>query len=178
MVFSNYMRSILTRAFRRSVMQRIGEKAVQQIVLRTRGQYQGVNSLTAETGVRGKALAKLKRSTQRTRRLSKKLNESVTSRGQERSNLSWTGQMLDAITYKLRNRVTAIFSRANTVKVFVKGSGRTDSKLNNAQVAELVQNKGKNRRARPFMNLTAKDQKTLQKIMQKEIIDLIRADRR
>lgn len=76
-----------------------------------------------------------------------------------RSNLTYTGQMLDAIDFKVSRGV---------VTVFIKNNKRSDGKNTNKEVAEYV------RDARPFFTLTVPEQRVLFRDIEKNVRDFIR----
>jgi hypothetical protein len=79
-----------------------------------------------------------------------------------KSNLTFTGQMLDALK---------VDARQSFVKVFVDKSGRKDSDLTNAKVAEHVARNG-----RPFMGLTQRNKKIIDKEIERETRAIIRRE--
>ena len=84
---------------------------------------------------------------------------SFSSGNQKRSNLTLTGQMLDALTFKVSGR---------EVRVFVANTPRKDSDLTNAQVANFVQDD------RPWLRLARKEWDIITQETRSELFKLFR----
>jgi hypothetical protein len=76
-----------------------------------------------------------------------------------RSNLTRTGQLLNAIDFKVSN---------GKLELFIKDSSRSDGNISNKEVAEYVRAK------RPFFNLTVQEQRVLLKQIENSLRTFIR----
>jgi len=81
----------------------------------------------------------------------------------KRSNLTFTGQMLDAITFKVKN---------NGFEVFIKKTKRRGKgeKLTNYQLSQIVTQEG-----RPFMGLTKGELRVILKELEKQLTKKVTA---
>lgn len=77
-----------------------------------------------------------------------------------RSNLTYSGQLLDAMTFNISNGV---------ISVYIKDSTRSDSDSTNAEVANYVEENG-----RKFFNLAVEEQKIITTMIEKDVRDIIR----
>jgi hypothetical protein len=82
----------------------------------------------------------------------------------KRSNLTFTGQMLDALTF---------ISTDKGARIFIKNTRRDDGKNTNSEIADYVQKQG-----RPFLELSEKEVKIVQSSLARSIREEIRKIRR
>ncbi len=169
-------RNIFTRTFQLS----LGRLVRDIIYKRTKAGY-GVSSLTQTDGTVKQKLAPLSSSyiAQRQGRIAfftNKLGQTVPILAKNKpklgefgtptkSNLTYTGQMLRNIEYKITTQ---------GVDIFISNNKRTSDKLTNSEVAKFVQNAGQGRPARPFFNLTEDEFKILIRSVETEIRKITR----
>lgn len=116
----------------------------------------------AEKDQSSKTKAKpLKPSTVKYRQYLKKKGELSGLTVPKKSNLTMTGQMLDALTGKGLRVAIGIIS--------VKSSKRKDRNIKNSDVAKYVTEQG-----RPFLNLTSKEVKELAQNIKRDLVKLLR----
>ena len=103
----------------------------------------------------------LKPSTIKYRQYLKKKGELSGLTTPKKSNLTMTGQLLDALTGKGLRVAIGIIS--------VKSTRRKDRDLKNSDVAKYVSDQG-----RPFLNLTSKEIKELAQNIKRDLVKLLR----
>ena len=137
---------------RKRILKNIGELSVDLIYKRTKAGY-GVDNDTKRLPKKNrlKGLSKNYMKRRRKVRLGK-------FGGPRKSNLTLTGQMLEALKYKLEGL---------GVKVFIDNSNRNDGKTND-EIADYV------RKERPFLALTDKEQKTIFKTVSGMVRSVLR----
>jgi hypothetical protein len=141
----------------RTILKKVFDEAEQQIKNHTAKGY-GVNTVG---GPQGKFQA-LKPATIKNRRKNKdKLAPGV---GPTKSRLTFTGQMLASLTYRLRSL---------SAQFYFKGRHK-GSKISNADLAE-IHDKGLGKMPkRPFARISGKEKKTLENILRRELKNKLR----
>jgi phage gpG-like protein len=140
-----------------AIMEAVGNETVRQIFARTKKGY-------GSSGGRKVKLAALSESYKKFR---KKKPPSGSFATPPKSNLTYTGQMLDAVKYEKNGDQYAVIVDDNT---------RQDGKRTNAEVARAVSNLNTRTGApaRPFMGLDATQKKIVLREYQKQIRMLVK----
>jgi hypothetical protein len=140
-----------------AIMAAVGTEAVRQIFARTKKGY-------GSSGGKKEKLAPLSKSYKKYR---KKFPPTGLSATETKSNLTYTGQMLDAVKYEKKGKDYAVIVDDNT---------RQDGKRTNAEVARAVSNVNTRTGApaRPFMDLADNEKKIVLRQYEKQIRMLVK----
>jgi len=143
--FTNALGIVVKESASQRAMREYGKRAIRLISKRTRNGF-GVK----KSGAKSTRLAKLRPSTIASRKSSPLLNRGLTSPG--KSNLTFTGRLIDSLLVKeVQNGKVVIGADRN----------RRKGGITNEELASLMEKGSSNRKARPFLNLSSNEIKTL-----------------
>ena len=147
--------AITKKAIDKKMLESVLKEAVKMIKVRV---SQGYGS---DKGKKTR-LKELKPSTVKSRERKKKKGKLASGVGPKKSRLTETGQMIDAITYKINNMVGELFFKR----------ARRGGKITNEELASLHEyggTKAGRPPKRPFFSITDQEKKKLTNILRREI---------
>jgi len=155
--FSNRMRKTVGDTHNKRNLNKYGKLAAKQILTRTR-KGRGV----AETNTVGGKTVKLKKLSSKYQDYRKRTKKNMHSEAKvKKSNLTYTGQLLDSL------KVTKVNAKKGSFRI--EPTGRRKDGKTNKKVAEYVDKNG-----RPFLGLTSADQLNINKLFKQTLTDSIR----